>query len=98
MVLPLPKRWPTFVKSALLHVISLAQFAMAYTQGWAANSPNSRIGLKSQRDRALHDRALDREAMRIKDARMARIPAQHRPHYSPRERMAILELKAARGW
>ena len=28
--IPLPKQWPLRVKSALLHVISLAQFATAY--------------------------------------------------------------------
>ena len=38
------------------------------------------------------------EEMRIKDARMLRIPAQRRPHYPPVERLAILELRAARGW
>ena len=36
--------------------------------------------------------------MRIKDARMLRIPAQRRPHYPPTERLAILELRAARAW
>jgi DNA-directed RNA polymerase specialized sigma24 family protein len=36
--------------------------------------------------------------MRIKDARTARIPAHQRPHYLPTERLAILELRAARGW
>jgi transposase InsO family protein len=36
--------------------------------------------------------------MRIKDARMVGIPAQRRPHYLPTERLAILELRAARGW
>lgn len=39
----LPKGWPDTVKSAMLHIISLAQFGMAYTHGWAANSINSRI-------------------------------------------------------
>jgi len=34
----------------------------------------------------------------IKDARMERLPAQRRPHYPPIERLAILELRAARGW
>ncbi|HUU11193.1 MAG TPA: hypothetical protein VM431_11740 [Phycisphaerae bacterium] len=29
---------------------------------------------------------------------MAQIPAHRRPHYPPTERMAILELRAARGW
>ena len=38
------------------------------------------------------------EEVRIKDARMALLPTQRRPHYPPSERMAILELRAARGW
>jgi transcriptional regulator with XRE-family HTH domain len=36
--------------------------------------------------------------MRIKDARMAQISPHRRPYYPPTERMAILELRAARGW
>ena len=50
--IPLPRGWPSRVKSAVLHVISLAQFTLAYTRGWAANSPNSRIRLKAELDRA----------------------------------------------
>ena len=42
--------------------------------------------------------ALLKEEQRIKDARMAAVRARRRPHYSPTDRMAILELKAARGW
>jgi putative transposase len=38
------------------------------------------------------------EEMRLKDARMERLPAHRRPHYHPIERLAILELRAARGW
>ncbi len=34
----------------------------------------------------------------LKDARMRSISAQQRPHYSPVERMAILQLRAACGW
>ena len=96
--IPLPRGWPSRVKSAILHVISLAQFTLAYTRGWAANSPNSRIRLKAELDRAHQEVALLREEIRIKDARMARIGPHRRPHYPPTQRMAILELKAARGW
>jgi transposase InsO family protein len=39
-----------------------------------------------------------REEMRLKDERMERIPAQRRPYYHPTERLAILELRATRGW
>ena len=38
------------------------------------------------------------EELRIKDARMKRLSAQRRPHYPPVERLAILELRAARAW
>jgi transposase InsO family protein len=38
------------------------------------------------------------EQNRIKDVRLAAIPPHRRPQYPPTERMAILELKAARGW
>ena len=94
----LRKDWPPLVKSALLRVISLAQLAFAYTRGWAANCPNARIRLKARLDRAQQEMALLREQMRINNVRMELIPAHRRPHYPPRERMAILELKAARGW
>jgi transposase InsO family protein len=97
-VVPLSRVWPCCVKSAILHVISLAQFGLAYTRGWAANCSNARIRLKAKLDRANQEITLLREQMRITDARMASIPPQRRPHYPPPERMAILELKAARGW
>ena len=96
--IPLPKQWPSRVRSGVLHAISLAHFSLTYTRSWAANSWNARIRLKQENDRLQQELALVREEMRIKDARMLRIPAQRRPHYPPIERLAILELRAARGW
>jgi hypothetical protein len=32
-------------------VISLAQFTITYTRGWAADSVNTRVRLKAERDR-----------------------------------------------
>ena len=72
--IPLPKSWASRVKSAILQVISLAQFTMSYTRGWAANSPNSRIRLKADLDRAHQEIALLREELRIHQARMAQLP------------------------
>ena len=95
---PLPKSWNKHVRSSLLHVISLAQFAVAYTRGWAANSINPRLRQKSQLQRLTAIAAWLREEIRIKDARMARISPHRRPQYQPVERMAILELRAAQGW
>lgn len=96
--IPLPKKWSTRVKSAMLHVISLAQFSMAYTRGWAADGVNTRLRLKARTDQLEQEVALFREEIRIKDARMASISPHRRPHYAPTERMAILELRAARCW
>ena len=95
--IPLPKSWNKHVRSSLLHVISLAQYAVAFTRGWAANSVNPRLRQKSQLQRLTTTVALLREEVRIKDARMARISPHRRPQYQPVERMAILELRAAQG-
>jgi len=46
--IPLPKNWPATVKSAILHVITLAQLAVAYTRSWSSNSPNERIRFKAR--------------------------------------------------
>ena len=96
--IPLPRGWPARVKSAILHVISLGQFTLAYTRGWAANSPNSRIRQKADLDRAHQQIALLREELRIHKLRMAQLPPHRRPYYRPTERMSILQLKAACGW
>jgi len=96
--IPLPKQWSSRVRSGVLHAISLAHFSLTYTRSWAANSWNARIRLRQENDRLQQELAQVREEMRIKDSRMLRIPAQRRPHYPPTERLAILELRAARGW
>ena len=95
---PLPKHWPRSVKAALVHVISLAQYALVYTRSWAANSSNQRVRLTAKASHLQQEIALVREETRIKDARMMRVPASQRPHYLPTERLAILELRVARGW
>ena len=96
--IPLPKSWPKRVRSAMLHVVSLAQYATVYTRSWAANSANARVRLQVELQKAEQDAALLRAEMRIKDARMTSIAPHRRPQYQPAERMAILEVRAARGW
>ena len=96
--IPLPTSWTKHVRSAMLHVIALAQYAAVYSRSWAVDSMNGRVRLKAENDRLLEEVARLREEMRIKDARMASITPQRRPHYAPVERLAILELRAARGW
>jgi len=94
--LSVPPGWPKNVKSAVLHVISLAQYAIAATRGWAADALNPRARQAAEDGRLTREIQLLREELRIKDARVAKIDPRRRPYYPPTERMAILELKAAR--
>lgn len=71
---------------------------MAYTRGWAANSINARIRLRAQLDQANQEIVCLRKEIGIKDARLEQIDPHRRPHYPPTQRMAILELRAARNW
>jgi transposase InsO family protein len=96
--IPLPKGWNKFVKSGMIHVFALAQYALIYSRSWAADSSNQRVRLKAENNRLEQEVAAFREEMRIKDARMDRLDPNRRPHYLPTERMAILELRATRGW
>ena len=96
--IPLPKGWQDCVKSAVLHAIALAHYAIVYARAWAADNIHARVRLAAENDRLREECALLREELRIKDSRMAQIVPQRRPHYSAHERMAILELRAARGW
>src|SRR5687768_6896238 len=96
--LPLPSHWTHSVQAAILHVLSLAHYVLVTTRSWAANGVNDRVRLAAKADQFEHEIALLREEIRIKDARQARIPPPQRPHYQPTERLAILELHAARGW
>jgi putative transposase len=96
--IPLPKSWGTHVKTAILHVVALAQYALTYSRSWAADSTNQRVRLKAENDHLQQELALRQEELRIKDARMHQMAPARRPHYPPTERMAILELRAARAW
>jgi transcriptional regulator with XRE-family HTH domain len=95
---PLPKNWPRRVRSALVHAISMSNVVFTVTRSHAENHFNARVRLQAENDRLRREIALLAEELRIKDARMLRIPAQRRPHYPAIERLAILELRAARAW
>jgi len=94
----LPKHWPRRVRSAIVHAVSMANVAFNVARSQAENHVNARVRLQAQLDQRDREISLLREEVRIKDARMERVPAQRRPHYPPIERLAILELRAARGW
>ena len=95
---PLPKSWPQSVKTAILHVIALARVAIVHSRSIVVNSPNARMRLAGDLQGALDEISLLEEELRIKDARMTMIDPHRRTQYRRTERMAILELKAARGW
>jgi hypothetical protein len=44
----LPRGWSKQVRAAVLHVISLAQYAAAYTRGWAADIPRLARDLRNE--------------------------------------------------
>ena len=96
--LPLPRGWPRRVRSAVVHVISLARTSLALTQGWASGSMSHQLRRQAEDDRLQQEIQLLREEIRIKDSRMEQLEAHRRPHYPPTQRLAILELRAARGW
>jgi putative transposase len=96
--LPLPRGWTETVRAAVLHVISLARFSLACAEGQLDRHHARRSWLRADNDQLRQELALVREELRIKDARMSRLTPQKRPHYLPTERMAILALRAARGW
>ena len=96
--IPLPKNWQGCVKSAVLHAIALAHYAIVYVCAWAVDSINARVRLSAENDQLQEECALLREELRVMDTRIAQIAPQRQPHYGPHERMAIVELRAARGW
>lgn len=95
---PLPNGWSHCVKSAMLHILSLAHFTSTYTRSWALDSKITRVRLKAENDQLRQQISILTEETRIKDLRMNRIKPHKRPHYIPIERMSILELRAAGGW
>ena len=60
--------WPKSVRSVVLHVPSMARYAMAAARGWAANSINARVRLAAQNNGLRQEVELLREELRIKDA------------------------------
>ena len=62
--IPLPKGWKTHARSAVLHVLSLAQYAAVYTRNWAADGVNTRARLKAELDRVNQELLLLRAAAR----------------------------------
>ena len=63
----LPKGWQGCVKSAVLHAIALAHYAIVYARAWAADSINARVRLAAENDQLHEACALLREELRIRE-------------------------------
>ena len=94
----LPQCWPRRVRSVAVHAISLADLAFTRTLNWAADSLNARLRRQAEVERLQQGISLLREEIRIKEARMKQIEPHRRPFYPPTALLAILKLRAARGW
>ena len=90
--IPLPRAWNRRTKAAILQILALSHYAFTVMVARAANERSRRTRFRAEIDRLSHELALLREELRIKNARMTRVPPHRRPHYTPLERMAILEL------
>lgn len=86
------------MRTAVLHVLSLSHYAVVQVRGRAVGNASMIQRVRVENDRLREEVLQLREEIRIKDARMALIAAHQRPRYRPVERLAILELRAARGW
>jgi putative transposase len=76
----------------------MAHAAFSASQGRIEHHFDDRMRLRAENDRLRREVYLLVEELRIKDARMEKLTAQRRPHFPAVERLAILELRAARGW
>ena len=94
----MPRGWKHRVRSSVLHILALSYYTFTALLARAALSKNRQVRLRAQIGRRDNEIVLLQEELRIKDARMERVPPHRRPHYVPLERMAILELRASRGW
>ena len=90
---PLPRGWKKHIKSSLLHAISLATAALTEARSRSATDRR-----RADLERATNEIALLKEELEIKDSRWSRLSSRKRPHYTPIQRMRVLQLKAARGW
>jgi hypothetical protein len=92
--LPLPKDWQRRVKSAVVQVVGMAHLVLTHVRGRAADDYLARTQLVAENERLATEVALLLREMELLRSRLDRVPAKNRPHYSPSERLAILELKA----
>ena len=93
--LRLPKNWRSSVRNAVLNVIGIVRIAMLAGREALITNGDAEHARIHQLESEV---AMLREDLRIIGARMKRVPPQRRPQHTAVDRMAILELRAIRGW
>jgi hypothetical protein len=93
--LRLPKNWRSSVRHAVLNVIGIVRLAMLTGRQALIDNGDAKDARIHQLESEV---ATLREELRINGARMQRVVPHRRPQYTTVERMAILELRAMRGW
>jgi len=93
--LPLPKDWGDSVRYSVLNIVVLVRIATLAAREFLIREGDL---LHAKLFRLEAEVAMLREELRIGGARIRRIDPHRRPQYLPGERMAILELRAMRGW
>lgn len=87
----LPRDWPHHVRSSLLHAISLASAVLTLARAKATAQDH-----RTEVERARSELALLKEELDLKDPRWVRLSPRRRPHYTPVQRMRILQRSAGR--
>jgi hypothetical protein len=88
---PLPRGWTRRVRSSVLHTISPRTAVLT-----AARASASSQDVHAELERAQHEIALLREELDLEDSRWIRLSPRRRPHYTPVQRMRILQRSAGR--
>ncbi|MEM7168059.1 MAG: helix-turn-helix domain-containing protein [Planctomycetota bacterium] len=93
-----PRGWKERVKWLVLNVISLGRVCTSVLEAEDVESTDPQVRGSAEVEALHREIRLLNEELSLKDARLSRVSPRKRQHYSPTERMRILELKAARGW
>jgi hypothetical protein len=78
--LPVPRQWSEQVKSAFIHVISLASSAFTSTCALASKRRATVTRMKAELAQAYQEIALLREELKIKDDRFGRVSPHRKPY------------------
>jgi hypothetical protein len=90
-----PKNWRFSVRHAVLNVIGIVRIAMLTGRQALIDNGDAKDARIHQLESEV---AMLREELRLNGARMRRVAPHRRPQYTAIERMAILQLRAIRGW